>query len=392
MPSIESLGYDIIYKVKRLSPSTTTDKKHIRGEFRALEGMQKEGIIHYRPTGTVWRMACDEGPYLNGTDLSSFPLGFYSAGITFDFMEAILAQAKLKGVAVKGLELTLDHVYTMEGSAVRGDMIGGAKSIEIDVRLTTDSPEEVIKEITKEIIITAQENAVGQTIMRDAMENIFALSLNGEHLKVTSLEASEQPLRAEPESVFEKSIPADGHYESNILEKLTETEAVFGVEGGAGSSLQSEQKRSLHIRSEAKLRDDGLKESKIQLFKPIGSTFKFLSDLDKDQGGEARAPNGMSYLAAGVGFCYMTQIGRYAHIKKLKLNGYKVIQDLWFSHEGNAAKVDPVDTHTYLHMDEAENEAQQTLKMSERTCFLHAAMRAAYPSNISINGKTPDQI
>jgi len=100
MPSIESLGHDIIYKVKRLSPSVDAEKKHIRGEFRALEGMQKEGIIHYRPTGTVWRMACDEGPYLNGTDLSSFPLGFYSAGITFDFMEKIVARAKAEGVVV----------------------------------------------------------------------------------------------------------------------------------------------------------------------------------------------------------------------------------------------------------------------------------------------------
>jgi len=153
--------------------------------------------------------------------------------------------------------------------------------------------------------------------MKDVMENIFALSLNGDHLPVTSLTASEQPLRAEPESVFEKAVPAEGHYDKDILQKMTETEAVFGVEGGAGSSLQAEQKRSLHIRSEASLRPDGLKETKIQLFKPLGSTFKFTSDLDKDEGGDARAPNGMSYLAAGVGFCYMTQIGRYAHPRPL---------------------------------------------------------------------------
>lgn len=381
MPSIESLSHDIVYKVKRLSPSTSTKKKHVRGEFRALEGMQKEGIIHYRPTGTVWRMACDEGPYLNGTDLSSFPLGFYSAGISFDFMEQILAQAKAKNVEVKTLELSLDHIYTMEGSAIRGDMIGGAKPIDISVTLEVDTSAEVIQEI----IDLAKRSSAGQSIMRNVMKNIFALSLNGEHLPVTSLEASSQALRAEPESVFEKAIPAKGHYDAEIIKKLTETEAVFGVEGGAGSSLQAEQKRSLHIRSEASLRPDGLKESKIQLFKPIGSTFRFLSDVDKDQGGEGRAPNGMTYLAAGVGFCYMTQIGRYAHIKKQKLESYKVIQDLWFSHDDNEANVDPLDTHTYVHMDESEAEAQQLLRMSERTCFLHAAMRDAYPSKINLN-------
>ena len=380
MPSIESLGHDIVYKVKRLSPSTGSERKHIRGEFRALEGMQKEGIIHYRPTGTVWRMACDEGPYLNGTDLSSFPLGFYSAGITFDFMEQILAQAKAKNVDVKTLELSLDHIYTMEGSAIRGDMIGGAKPIEIKVKLETDADAKT----AKDIVDLARESSVGQSIMRDVMTNVFALSLNGEHLPVTSLTASHEPLRAEPETVFEKAHPAEGHYDAEIIKKLTDTEAVFGVEGGAGSSLQAEQKRSLHVRSEASLREDGLKETKIQLFKPLGSTFRFLSDVDTDQGGEARAPNGVSYLAAGVGFCYMTQIGRYAHIKKQKLHRYKVIQDLWFGHEGDSAKVEPVDTHTYVHMDEGESEAQQLLKMSEQTCFLHAAMRSAYPSNVTV--------
>lgn len=383
MPSIESIGHDIVYKVKRLSPSNDALRKHIRGEFRALEGMQKEAIVHYRPTGTVWRMACDEGPYLNGTDLSSFPLGFYSAGITFEFMEQILAQAKAKGVEVKGLELSLDHIYTMEGSAIRGDMIGGAKPIEIDVKLEADAPKETIDEIVK----LARQSSVGQKIMQDIMANIFALSLNDEHLTVTSLPPSEQPLRPEPKSIFESSKPADGHYEQDILKKMTETEAVFGVEGGAGSSLQAEQKRSLHIRSEASLRADGLKETKIQLFKPLGSTFRFLSDVDKDQGGEAKAPNGMSYLAAGVGFCYMTQIGRYAHIKKQKLNSYNVIQDLWFQQDAEQATVEPLDTHSYVHMDESEDEAQQLLKMSEQTCFLHAAMRGAYPSNIKLNGE-----
>ncbi len=386
LPSIESIGHDIVFRVKRLSPSNDASRKHIRGEFRALEGMQKEAIIHYRPTGAVWRMACDEGPYLNGTDLSSFPLGFYSAGITFDFMENIVAQAKAANVEIQSLSLSLDHIYTMEGSAIRGDMIGGAKPIEIDIKLAADATSEAINDI----IVKAKQSSVGQKIMQDIMNNVFALSLNGEHLPVTSIAASTQDLRPEPTTIFDKSEPAEGHYEKDILKKMTETEAVFGVEGGAGSSLQAEQKRSLHIRSEASLRPDGLKETKIQLFKPLGSTFQFLSDDDTDKGGEAKAPNGMSYLAAGVGFCYMTQIGRFAHIKKQKLNSYNVIQDLWYQDADGPSvepSVEPVDTHTYVHMDEPESEAQQLLKMSEQTCFLHAAMRGGYPSNIKVNGE-----
>ena len=335
-PSIESLGFDIVYKANRLSPSVTADRQHIRAEFRALEGMQKEAIVHYRPTGTVWRMACDEGPYLNGRDISSFPLGFYSAGITFDLMEQIVVAARAKNVGITALELSLDHIYTMEGSAIRGDMTGGAKPIPIDIHLEADAPETVLQEIVR----LAEQRSVGQAAMRELMANLFALSLNDEHLAVTSLPASQQALRAEPTSIFEKSKPAEGYYSPDIIKKLTATEAVFGVEGGAGSSLQAEQKRSLHIRGEAHLREDGLKETKIQLFKPTGSTFRFLGDVDRDKEGEARAPNGLSYLAAGVGFCFMTQIGRFAHIKKYQVDTYKVIQDLWFRDDGS---IDPVE-------------------------------------------------
>ena len=68
-----------------------------------MEGMQKEAIVHYGPTGTVWRMVSDEGPYLNGTDLAPFPLAFYTAGMAFSFMTELLRHARVHEVEIRFL-------------------------------------------------------------------------------------------------------------------------------------------------------------------------------------------------------------------------------------------------------------------------------------------------
>ena len=54
-----------------------------------------------------------------------------------------------------------------------------------------------------------------------------------------------------------------------------------------------------------------------------GATLRSLVDLvatmsDEPQGlgGRSRAPDAVTYISAGIGFCFMTQFGRYAKIIK----------------------------------------------------------------------------
>ena len=92
MPSIESSPHPLIFKIANRDPlpsSHSNDKNQIaiHTMTRALDGMQKEAIVNDSFTNTAWRMVCDEGPWLNGTDLSSFPLGFFSTGTRVGFGE-----------------------------------------------------------------------------------------------------------------------------------------------------------------------------------------------------------------------------------------------------------------------------------------------------------------
>jgi uncharacterized OsmC-like protein len=387
MPGIEESGLPLAFKMppaQETGRPGSAEQIVVRVNVRALTGMQKEAVVHYGPTGDVWRMVSDEGPYLNGTDLAPFPLAFYTAGMAFSFLSELLRHAA-HHVPIESLKLIQDNYYTMGGSALRGDMLGGAKPAEIRVEIQADASQTMIEKLMR----LAEQSSPAQAYMRDKLTNTFALDFNGRQIPVTNVTASTVAPSPDPEPLFETVRPLDAsEYAPDIITKLKAADAVFGVEGGAGSSLQAEQKRTLHVRGIGTLRQDGLKEVQVQLFKPIGSTFRFISDEQSQS-----APPSLAYLSAGVGFCYMTQIGRYAHIVKQDLQSYRIVQDNCFTFSGDAtretlrATAAPVNTHVFVTMNEPEEAAQKLVSMSERTCFLHAAMRTITPSKIDVVGE-----
>jgi hypothetical protein len=48
------------------------------------------------------------------------------------------------------------------------------------------------------------------------------------------------------------------------------------------------------------------------------------------------------------------------------------------------ARAVPVNTQVFVTMNEPEEAAQKLVSISERTCFLHAAMRTINPTKIEI--------
>ncbi len=384
MTSIQALGHPLVYRAQaraRLPAWTETDVVAVRAEVRALEGMQKEALIHYGPSRTVWRMVSDEGPYLNGTDLAPFPLAFYTTGMALSFTSEVLRHAREAVVSLAGYRLVQDSFYTMEGSALRGDMLGGALPVEMTVEIEADAPAGLVRQIVER----ARQSSPPQAYMSRPLANTFALCHNGLEVTPGDVAASPVGIQADPAPFFASAEPlADVGQVEDIIVKTNEAEKLFGVEGGAGSSLQATQKRTLHVRGICTLRGDGLKEVLVQLFKPIGSTFRFLSDDSRADGGQERAPSALAYVAAGIGFCFMTQIGRYAHIVKQDLKAYRIVQDTLFRVQAEAADALPVDTHVFLESGESDGAAAQTLRMSERTCFLHAAMRLSNPTRLSL--------
>ena len=78
----------------------------------------------------------------------------------------------------------------------------------------------------------------------------------------------------------------------------------------------------------------------------------------------------------------MTQLGRYARVAKHKMHSYQIVQDTSFSvpaainDKEEIPTAEPVDTHVFVDNEEDADKTQTLLKMSEQTCYLHAACRS----------------
>jgi hypothetical protein len=345
----------------------------IRLYGRSLAGMQKEAVVS-TSAGGAWRLTSDEGAYLNGFDEAPCPLAFMTTGMIASFMDAVRARLVVGGVAHRGVRLVQDNYYTMQGSMPRRTMIGGALPVELHVEVDTDcSADEV-----RPLVVAAVEAAPVNGLLRQALRNTFTLSVNGrELLPGTVLHMDQRPLqdpRLPLEDLGIVTAPSEPLVTRDGMTPLTDE-----VTSHAGSSYAPEQHRTLHLRGVCTVRPDGVKEIEQHLYNPHGSVFRFLS-AEADAAGGWRAPGANVYISAGIGFCFMTQFGRFAHIMRKRLDGYRIVQDTRFT----AGSADPVETHVYLETSEDDMFAREVLDTGERTCFLHALCRAVVPVNVRV--------
>jgi len=348
----------------------------LRTWVRALAGMQKEALVVNGATGRVWRLVSDEGPYLDGHDQAPCPLCTFITGMVSSYMNEITALASERDVDIRDIRLTLDTFYSMEGSALQGTMTGGAGPPRLVAEIAADADEDAVARLVEDAVASSPASGV----LGGVLNSRFKLSHNGAEITVGEVEALDAPLQADPRDLFDRVEIADVTVAEDLMVRLKPADQVEGVPGGAGSSLQESQSRRLHLRAVCTLREDGVKEIVENLFAPVGSEFRFLSDEAPEFGGSGRAPDAASYLSAGLAFCFMTQFGRYARITKKRLDEYRIVQDTHFTPgvvggSREPGRAEPVETHVFLVTPEGKEFSRKTLDMGEQTCFLHATCR-----------------
>lgn len=382
--SIQSANTPLAYKasgnIAITAPIHTSPQVGYRVAARALEGMQKEALIAQSGDESIWRMVCDEGPYLNGTDLAPPPLAYFSAGMASSIAAGILSCAREHGATIEQLTIVQDNIYSMEGSAIRGTMIASALPVELSVSARLSGGDCNLDSIVFEAVAKSPVDA----LMRNKLVDTFSITRNGQPLATAVVAASSEPAPNDPRNLFaEHRYDIDDQKLSNVVSKMAATDSIFDSDHGVGAAMKDVQKRQLQIRSKLTIRDDGIRSINVQIFKPIGSTFNFLSEDSPACGGLGRAPSGLAYVSAGIGFCFMTQVGRYAKILKKNLNSYAIIQDTAFDLDDGSTY--PVDTHAYIETTEDAQVTQRYIDMSEQTCFLHGACRMSNKTRIKIS-------
>ena len=373
--SIETSGYPLVFRADpdRLALGTNPlgdGGVRIRTLARPLAGMQKEALVHYGATGSLWRIVCDEGPWLNGTDLAPFPLAFFTAGLVASFMSEFLEEARDRDIRVDSVSIAQHNFFTMEGSALRGTMTAAAEPVQVTFSARGSACAAEFKQIAETAV---QVRSPAERCLRQTLASGFAVRANHEPLPWRGEPASSVAALANPAAVFEQVCPATAE-DLTLIRKT----ASPGETNSDAVGLQAEHKRMVHVRTGCTIRDDGLKSIHVQCIQPAGSCFEFLSDDSRAAGGLERAPSGLAYLSAGVAFCFMTQIGRYAHISKQKLNGYHIIQDTGFRLARNGGPdADAAETSVYLDTEESRDKSIQLVRMAEQTCYVHASYRTS---------------
>jgi organic hydroperoxide reductase OsmC/OhrA len=395
MDSIEASPYPLAFKVDTgmgfpLQPPEHEQRISVRTATRALKGMQKEAIVSYGTAGTAWRTVCDEGPWLNGTDLAPFPLGFFTAGLAASYMSEFITHARANNITIESLEVMVDNRYGMEGSLLKGTMVGSALPVEATFKVKADATPKELQALAWQAVASSPADA----FLRQAKSSLFSLNHNGTQIDVEGVEASPSAQAEDPTALFAKATPESTEPSAEPiitkLEGLTHLggEKLGTVKGTGDIGLSDEQKRQVHVRGVGSLRADGMKQIDVACFVPVGSVFRFLSDDSALIGGHQRAPSGLAWLSAGLSFCFMTQLGRYAAVAKQKIHSYQIVQDTTFSQPAACAPVDaavesaPVDTHVFIGSEEEESGSQTLLRMGEQTCYLHAACRTTIKSRI----------
>lgn len=358
----------------------------LRTVVNSMTIFQKEALVTSARTGVTWRMASDEGAYLNGTDTAPAPLCHLTVGMVASYMNEILALAKIRNIEVKNLRLIQDNYYRMDGSLARGTMEASAHDVDLEVQIDANIDRDQLFRLVQEATAASPLNG----LMRGKLESLFTLSHNGTELQPNKALSIGKPAEPDPGVTVDIVTPEAGDWSDHCVKGALSPKHENSVRG-SGSSLTDQQNRLLHLRGICTLRPDGIKEIVQHLFNPHGSVFTLLSEEGAENGGQGRAPDAASYISAGIGFCFMTQFGRYAKMKKKDLRGYRIIQDSHFTlggasgGTGKAGQADPLETHVYLESGEDDNFAKDILDVSEKSCFLHAFCRTDLKTKIRIS-------
>lgn len=321
----------------------------------SLSGYQKVGVLTNRATGRSWRMASDEGPNLNGWDAAPPPLGFLSVGFALSFAEEIDALLRRRDLELGTYRIGIDNYYTIEGRMRDKTMRGGA----LPVVVTVEPEGEVDYDALLAVVQDAVHVASVSGALRGSHTGRFRVMLNGDELAL----GHPRPAGIQPNDPLPNcSSTAPANAGSEILV-------------GSGWSRKSDGPHPLHVSACGEVRAGPVLDLKQELRAPCGSAWRF-------RAGGTEAPDAVSYVSAGIGFCFMTQMEILAGMHGVELDGVRIVQDTHFgpggasSGTGRVAEFKPVDTHVFIDSRSADPaQVVELIDLAEQACYLHALCR-----------------
>ncbi|WP_018697960.1 OsmC family protein [Amorphus coralli] len=382
--TLEGLARPLVHEVQGLEAAGLEPPENRRGQsvrawVRSLDGIQKEGITFSGRSGRAWRFASDEGAHLGGRDFAPNPLGYVGVGMAAAFMTELLALARMRSITLREPILVVENFYYRDGSFPKGTMVSGALSPEVSLRCGSDADPADLGQLLVDAVAATPISG----LVRDEKISLFTLTLNGKEIEATGVAPMGATPLPDPGDPIAALRPADA-FEANqplAWKSCSEEEMIerIATDPPRAPTL-SGTKKLLHLRTTCTLRPDGTYDCLREQYAQASSSWTFVVDDRPDQE-NAIAPDSASVFAIGLIFCFMTQMGRYAHMAKLPLDSYRVVQDLHLTQGGASAGSgergdgDPVETHVFVDSPLEADAVADIVRVAERTCFLHALCR-----------------
>ena len=392
--TIESSGFPLAFRVDGTGPDSESIRvgvahpDTIKVEARALGGHQKEAVVTEGNSGVRWRMASDEGPMLQGTDLAPFPLGFMNAGLQADVLGRMAALANTQGPKrpkLDGVTVELATDYAFEGSFFKGTGKGSAKPPQFKFMIPPG-----FDSVSFEALIQVALAVSPLVAMHSqALRNTFALYVNGKRRVLNSLPESAALEVIDPLKSW-SGVPSPGREEAlrpsttrTLIERFAQTGAPAANATAPSLSVEA-AKIDIMVRGRSRL-NDSITRSEVWLARPAGSHFGLFSCESVEDHQPPTAPRGLSLAMSGIAFCLMTQVLRYVGYHNMKVRALRIVQlsPFAWATDGRAMAL-PLDTHVFVHADESDETMERLLVMAANTCYLHAALGGALESRFTL--------
>ncbi|MEI7530364.1 MAG: OsmC family protein [Betaproteobacteria bacterium] len=365
--NLEAIPFPIGFKVfESAHPSVLVNKADgittVKVEARQMAHHQKEAITTEGIEGDIWRTASDEGVHLKGTDLAPFPLGYFNAGLQGDLFQSMLLLASQRNLEISAIKIKLINHYWLTGSFVLGTGHGHAEAPDIDIEIDSLAPQNELKELVNDAI----QFSPAMDFLKRKLKNTFAIYINGRRRQVVGLRDSDEMNAADPFLTYPKMpIPCLPNPPIDLIQKLPSK--VDGEPMLAPPSTNTKIMRDIYGVG---IWQKGMPFAEIDtwLGLPGASHFSFKTAVNSDQS----YPTGLTLIASGVTYCFMTQLSRYIENMKMPIDGIRVFQTNQFGIEGNLGRSFALDTHLYLNGTADDETCTKLLQISERTCYLHA--------------------
>lgn len=127
----------------------------------------------------------------------------------------------------------------------------------------------------------------------------------------------------------------------------------------------------------------------VRMEQPSGSTFEIICDEGPYLGGNHSAVSPLACYSASLAFCLLTQLSRYASIKKLKVSKMRMSQETRFAMKGSVAKGSfsgrgvEVVTHLDIESEESTEVIQRMIKVGEQSVFVHQSVIQTMPTRMA---------